>query len=160
MVMLSIPTQTVSAGAVRVSGTLDPDDKVWLEGDEQPTSPGITVAGRVSAAGAGRFYFSGTFAGHATQECRRCLCEVDVAITSDVHVLFADGDHSDADDPDVYPLAQGRNGPEVDLRPAIREEWVLEIPAFVLCTPDCKGLCPTCGANLNLGACDCARQTE
>lgn len=158
--MLSFPTQTVSAGAVQVNGTLDPDDKVWLEGDQRPTGPGIRVTGRVSAAGAGRFYFSGAFAGHATQECRRCLGEVDLDVAADAHVLFADGEHVDADDPDVYPLMQGRTGTEVDLRAALREGWLLEIPAFVLCRPDCRGLCPTCGANLNLGACKCARKPE
>lgn len=157
--MLSFPTQAVSAGAVQVNGTLDPDDKVWLEGDERPAGPGIQVSGRVSAAGTGRFYFSGALSGHATQECRRCLGEVDLSIAADVHVLFADGHHADADDPDVYPLVQGRAGPEVDLRPSIREVWLLEIPALVLCRPDCRGLCPKCGANLNLGACDCARTT-
>jgi len=29
----------------------------------------------------------------------------------------------------------------------------------VLCRPDCAGLCPECGQNLNEGVCDCARDT-
>ncbi|MDD6168654.1 MAG: DUF177 domain-containing protein, partial [Lachnospiraceae bacterium] len=28
-------------------------------------------------------------------------------------------------------------------------------PAKVLCKPDCKGICPKCGTNLNLETCDC-----
>ena len=37
----------------------------------------------------------------------------------------------------------------LDLRPAVREEWLLAAPAFPLCREDCRGLCPQCGANLN-----------
>jgi uncharacterized protein len=153
--MLSFPTQTVSAGAVQVSGTLDPDDKVWQEGDDRPLGAGVLVAGRLSVAGPGRYYFSGTLTGAVTRECRRCLAEVAAAVTAELHVLFADSAHVDDEDPDVFPLKQGKSGAEVDLRPALREEWLLEVPAFAMCRPDCKGLCPTCGANLNQGRCTC-----
>ena len=46
--------------------------------------------------------------------------------------------------------------PELDLRPALREQWLLNVPGYALCRDDCKGLCPTCGAELNVGPCDCA----
>lgn len=157
--MLSFPTQSVSAGAIQVNGTLDPDDKVWLEGDDRPAGAGVRVTGRLSVAGPGRFYFSGSLEGTVLRECRRCLGEVTAAVAAEAHVLFADPAHVDDDDPDVLPLAQGRHGPEVDLRPAVRQEWLLEIPAFAVCRPECKGLCPTCGANLNQGTCTCARKS-
>ena len=48
----------------------------------------------------------------------------------------------------------------VDLRPAIREQWVLNVPAFAECRPDCKGICPTCGADLNAGPCSCGPATD
>lgn len=38
--MLSFPTQVLNAGAVLVDGKLDPDDKVWLEGDQLPLGKG------------------------------------------------------------------------------------------------------------------------
>jgi uncharacterized protein len=154
--MLSFPTQTISAGAIQVTGTLDPDDKVWLEGDDRPAEAGIRVTGRLSVAGPGRYYFSGSLQGTVLTECRRCLGDVAAEVSSDVHVLFADRSRADDDDPDVFPVLLGAHGPEVDLRPALREEWLLEVPAFAVCSPECKGLCPTCGANLNLGACTCA----
>jgi len=43
----------------------------------------------------------------------------------------------------------------LDLGEAIREYALLELPMQVLCQADCKGLCPTCGADLNLGECGC-----
>ena len=37
----------------------------------------------------------------------------------------------------------------------VRDEIILEHPIRILCQPDCKGLCPFCGANLNHESCDC-----
>jgi uncharacterized protein len=37
----------------------------------------------------------------------------------------------------------------IDLTPLIREEVILATPAAPLCRPDCKGLCPECGLDLN-----------
>jgi uncharacterized protein len=159
--MLSFPTQALSVAAIQVKGSLDRDDQVWLEGDLLPVED-ISVTGRLSTAGAGRYYFNGRFSGAMSGECRRCLVEVRTDVGADASVIFADAEAVEeaGADPDVYPLSRGRGGLEVDLRPALRELWLLEAPAFVLCRPDCKGLCPTCGANLNLGACSCAQKTK
>ncbi|MGB1779712.1 MAG: DUF177 domain-containing protein, partial [Longimicrobiales bacterium] len=41
------------------------------------------------------------------------------------------------------------------LSKAVREEMILAVNPYVVCEPECRGLCPKCGANLNEGACDC-----
>jgi uncharacterized protein len=43
----------------------------------------------------------------------------------------------------------------VDLGEALREYGLMALPMQPLCKPDCKGLCPNCGADLNLGECGC-----
>lgn len=43
----------------------------------------------------------------------------------------------------------------VDLAPVVRENLVLAVPTAPLCKPDCRGLCPTCGANRNTTTCGC-----
>ena len=43
----------------------------------------------------------------------------------------------------------------VDLKDDIREELLLHLPHYPVCEPDCKGLCPQCGHNLNDGLCGC-----
>ena len=48
-------------------------------------------------------------------------------------------------------------GKEIDLKPAIREQILLQIPGSPLCREDCKGLCPRCGKDLNEGDCGCDR---
>jgi len=49
-------------------------------------------------------------------------------------------------------------GPEIeyiDLGEEIRQEIILSNPGKVLCSKDCKGICPGCGANLNIEQCKC-----
>ena len=44
---------------------------------------------------------------------------------------------------------------EVDLTDDVREELLLAVPSCFYCSPDCKGICPMCGANLNHASCSC-----
>jgi uncharacterized protein len=44
---------------------------------------------------------------------------------------------------------------EIDLAALMREQFYLALPMKPLCRPDCKGLCPQCGLNLNQGTCRC-----
>ena len=46
----------------------------------------------------------------------------------------------------------------LDLAPLVRAEAMLAVAGGILCKPDCKGLCPECGANLNHTTCNCADQ--
>jgi uncharacterized protein len=151
--MLSFDLRSLESQAARVDGTLAADDAVWVEGDVRPVGS-IHVTGRLSSAGSERFYFSGHLEGVARDTCRRCLVDVETPVREDVHLLFAEAGGEDDDDPDVYPIAARDH--DLDLRPAIREEWLLAVPPLVVCKEECKGLCPHCGADLNAGACSCA----
>jgi uncharacterized protein len=43
----------------------------------------------------------------------------------------------------------------VDVTPDMREDILLQMPHYPVCSTDCKGLCPQCGTNLNKGSCSC-----
>ncbi len=47
-------------------------------------------------------------------------------------------------------------GPEIDLTQAVVDQVVLALPLQPRCSDACKGLCPRCGYDLNLGQCGCA----
>ena len=152
--MLSFDLSDLDAHAVSVAGVLAADDAVWAEDDPRP-SGGVRVTGRLSGAGPGRFYFSGELDGVVDSECRRCLTAVSAPVRDTMHVVFAEpGDEDVEGDPDVYHLDP--RSQQLDLRPAVREQWLLSAPAFVQCRDDCKGLCPSCGADRNAGDCGCA----
>jgi uncharacterized protein len=71
--------------------------------------------------------------------CGRCLKEEKINFNKEIELNYA-----------VDKL-----DPIIDLDPDIREEIILDYPIKPLCKPDCKGLCPKCGANLNEGGCNC-----
>jgi uncharacterized protein len=156
--MLSYDLRDLERHAATVDGRLAPDDPVWEAGDARPPA-GVHATGRLSKAGPGRYYWSGHIDGTAALQCRRCLADVSLDVRDDVHVLFVeDGDQEVADDPDAYQLPP--RALNVDLRAAVREQWLLAAPAFALCREDCQGLCPRCGADWNAGACGCAPETD
>ncbi len=48
-----------------------------------------------------------------------------------------------------------RNDPEIDIDEILREQGILAIPVKALCSEDCQGLCPGCGAVLSDEKCRC-----
>lgn len=150
--MLSFDIGALQDEAARVDGKLSSDDAVWQDGDPVPAAP-IRATGRLSKAGNGRYYWSGQIAGEVAGSCRRCLTDIAAPVHEEVHFIFVEADEAEEDDPDVFELSPGAR--EVDLRPAIREQWLLSAPSFAVCRADCKGLCPRCGADLNEGPCTC-----
>lgn len=90
---------------------------------------------------------SGTVEGDLAFECRRCLTDVHERARWTVAEVFAE--ESDEDDPDAYPVIDE----SIDLEPMLRDAIVLALPANPLCRPDCKGLCPVCGADRNTTDC-------
>lgn len=48
----------------------------------------------------------------------------------------------------------------IDLGDLVREQIYLSLPMKPLCRPDCRGLCPECGANLNAVTCACVPRWE
>jgi uncharacterized protein len=48
----------------------------------------------------------------------------------------------------------------VDIDEVVSSAIILESDMQLLCSEDCKGLCPVCGKNLNEGPCDCPPETD
>jgi len=49
---------------------------------------------------------------------------------------------------------------KVDAGDRARAAFILGMDSKILCSEDCKGLCPRCGADLNLGPCSCKREPD
>ncbi|MEA2716706.1 MAG: hypothetical protein QOI99_1023 [Actinomycetota bacterium] len=80
-------------------------------------------------------------------DCQRCLGPADGRIEFEFRELF----EREARDGESYRLGHD----SIDMEPLVREQVILELPLVPLCRADCAGLCPTCGADLNLGPCGC-----
>ena len=46
----------------------------------------------------------------------------------------------------------------VDLTDELRQSIILALPTYPVCRADCRGVCPTCGKNLNEGPCACEHE--
>ena len=96
---------------------------------------------------------------YLASHCDRCLEGVRLKIDAPIAVVvqFSDVDQQDSDDPDYRIVSP--SDVEIDFTADIRDAIVLAIPIKILCQEDCKGLCPQCGQNLNLGTCNCVVKT-
>jgi uncharacterized protein len=98
----------------------------------------------------------------AVLECARCLEKYSLVLESPVGVwciLGAGGESADAGEREnVIEVAADRK--YVDLTDHLRSELLVLIPLKPLCKAECKGLCPKCGVNLNVGGCSCDTNTH
>ena len=100
----------------------------------------------------------GSVQSRAHVECVRCLRELDVSLDVPL-VVYAERtgstsrDEQDQLERDDHMLFH--DGRRLDLRAAVREALLLELPITPHCREDCPGLCPRCGAELSQGACGC-----
>jgi uncharacterized protein len=96
----------------------------------------------------------GTLEATLTVDCARCLRTMQQEAAADVVELFTVPGHlpDDEVEPDAgYEIDEGH----LDLDTLVRDALVPAIPFQPLCNPACKGLCSTCGADLNEVSCTC-----
>lgn len=102
--------------------------------------------------------------GHLTVEletaCDRCLEPAAIPIDADFDLFYRPA-ITTSNHAEVH-LEEGEidlsfyEGDSLALRDVLREHVLLSLPMRLTCSEDCKGLCPDCGANLNLSPCGCA----
>jgi len=95
----------------------------------------------------------GTFSGGIPLECVRCLNEFNKLLQWSLTELYAFNEKSVSDSGLIIP-----EDAQIDLESLIREYALLEVPIKPLHDPDCKGLCPVCGQDLNIA--DCGHRPE
>ena len=90
---------------------------------------------------------SGTISAPWRAECTRCLGLAQGRVDFEFRELF----EKVLREGESYRLGHDT----IDMEPLVREHVLLELPLVPLCGPDCRGLCATCGADLNQGPCGC-----
>jgi uncharacterized protein len=101
----------------------------------------------------------GNFAGKFQVPCARCVEPVEIPLEAEFDLIFRPAEA------DSEALERSITAPETEigyylkdsllLEDVLREQVLLSLPVRTLCKPDCKGLCPRCGADRNRTACDC-----
>ena len=97
-------------------------------------------------------------------DCGRCLQSFEMTIESKFALTYCQGEpdpeDSDANQEELELTAEDMGlihyqGEEINLENEIQEQVVLAFPLKTLCRPNCRGLCPKCGSDLNAAKCDC-----
>ena len=129
---------------VRQIGTLD-----WSVSAERAGSE-IRIVGSVSTA--------------VELPCSRCLETAQIAISKPFDLFFRQRDEAMFDEDEEIELSEKDTrtaffaGTQLAITDVLREQILLALPMKALCRVDCKGLCPTCGTNLNSGSCTCPKE--
>jgi uncharacterized protein len=99
---------------------------------------------------------------HAVLECDRCLKEYRTDLNAPIElwvIVMRAGETPQSEDREnIIEVDSGAR--YADLTEYVRSEILLQMPFKQVCRPDCRGLCPVCGTDLNTGRCNCAAETH
>jgi uncharacterized protein len=138
---LNINTVKLDNVGIRRDGQLTPAE---LDLEKIPSQGEILSISNVSysfqtSMVSGCLLVSGTLDAVVECVCGRCLDSFELKLSNVETCHYYDDLHAD----------------EIDVAPDLREDILIAIPSGPLCSEDCAGLCPACGANRNREACDC-----
>ncbi len=97
-------------------------------------------------------------------QCARCLEPVREDVKREFELLYrplgVDAGRDELSVTDAEAEIGYYQGDGLLLEDVLREQVLLALPLKVTCRPDCKGLCPQCGKNLNQEQCSCSKELE
>ena len=96
----------------------------------------------------GIFTMTINVSGNVTTQCARCLKDAqwDVEVTDNFEMNF-----SDEDSDNYFELVDY----SIDLDYVVKQELIMNLPSQILCSEECRGICPQCGTDLNIDKCEC-----
>lgn len=106
-----------------------------------------------------RLLLHGRLTAQAETDCDRCLSVVEVPVEARFSLQYVT--RFEYESAPVVELEEEEmtvsvfDGEAIDIDDLVREQVLLAVPERTLCRQDCKGLCPTCGADRNLKQCGC-----
>lgn len=138
--------------ALPFSYLLDLSDVEW--NGEQPVTQPVEVVGTVRNR-AGALMLHAELSTTLDLVCDRCTRAFQAERTVSYETLLAtELENEDSDD--IVLL----DGETLDLDELMRDVFLLAMDSKHLCSEDCKGICPGCGADLNIESCRCQKEID
>ena len=159
---MQLHLRALRAGRAVQRAQVAPDDPL-LKGFFGRLSRPLDVTARISEQPHRAYLVTLEVRGEVESPCRRCLQPALTPLEERLDLLFqvrergAPPIFDSEGDLEVLPLRSEME--PVEVGPAVREALFLASESFALCRPDCRGLCPGCGRDLNVEACTCVRTT-
>ena len=120
--------------------TLDP---LEYGGQRYVPDPRAVATTLDAARTSGGYFLRMRFDASLQGPCVRCLGEADPSVHVDAREIDQPSGGEELDSPYV-------DGDELRLRDWAHDALALALPTQIVCRDDCRGLCPVCGADLNL----------
>lgn len=145
---------TTPGASIPFSADIDLSDLRY--GKSYPVTEPVHAEGSVRNT-AGVLVITGTVSTCIHGICDRCAEQFQREVSFPIDaVLVRELSSEEDEDEGVYSLV----GDSADLEEIVRTVFVLNLDSKLLCREDCKGLCPRCGKNLNLGPCGCRKEPD
>ena len=143
-------------------GTFEPGTIDFSADNIRQTAP-LSWSATAERAG-GEVRITGSLKTIVELSCSRCLEPAQQETTKSFDLFFRQRDELMFDEDDEIELTDKDTrtafftGTKLAIGDILREQVLLALPMKALCGLDCKGLCPSCGTNLNFGGCNCPKE--
>ena len=159
MIQHFIDLKDLAHDKLSLSGSLPPGDLDFSADGLRQTKPLIwqATAERVGE----EIRINGSLETAVEGPCSRCLEPAQSDLSKAFDLFFRQRDEFIFDEDDEIELTEKDTrtaffiGTQLAIGDILHEQVLLALPMKPLCKLDCKGLCPTCGTNLNLKNCAC-----
>lgn len=119
--------------------------------DDRPFITPVSVKGEIfNRAGVVYLNYSNSFT--LKLNCDRCLEGFTMDFNNSYEQILVSNPETDNDE---YIIVDNK---KLDIDELCLSDILLNLPSKLLCSRDCKGLCPKCGANLNQTDCLCVKK--
>lgn len=92
--------------------------------------------------------------GEMTTRCARCMKKISVPVDFEMTENLMQGEGEAEKDEDIILFKDTT----IELDGIVLDNFLMNVEGKYLCSDNCKGLCPTCGADLNEGECGCSKE--
>ncbi len=156
-----ITPEELALHRIEVSETYAPG-KLDYHGAEFRQSAPLKVQASAGLAGA-EIRIQGSLKTRIEAWCDRCLAPVEIAVDPEFDLFYrpvTDIAREEEIEISRDDLEIGfYSGRGIEFTDVVTEQVILSVPMKVVCKEDCRGLCPVCGVNRNVEACQCAPVT-
>ena len=134
-------------------------DELNLDDERVSLCSSASISGKVRQSGT-EVFVNGHVDSCVQVECDRCLKPLQLSVKSDFSLAYITGSEYEANRTAELTeelMSVGVfDGESIDVDEIAKEQILLQVPVRSLCNEDCKGFCPTCGADRNAGDCGCS----
>ena len=136
-------------GRIEIDGDVKLSDTDFLGGLYRFDEP-LKVKGHISNTGQ-CFILKAVCRGYMTTRCARCMKDIKVPVEFEMDESLVHYNGEESYDEDVIVFEEDN----IDIDDIAADNFLMNVEGKYLCSEDCKGLCPQCGADLNNGDCGC-----